>query len=143
MFKNITDNQKAIIGQEYFKRKIFRRIAEWFSDCLKKYPAGQITKIIKEGKFITDDLEDEIPNIISKEHIIKYMNEITVYRSSMTPEDYKSLIKMIYFHIPEHRRALEENKDWLNEQVIFALCAFDNHVLQIKNEISKSGGKKA
>lgn len=138
MFNKINDETKSIIGQEYFKRKLYRKISEWFSSYLKKYDISYISNVILEKRYLNKDIEIEILNIIPKDNIIKYINEIEEYKASITPDDIQKLIKMIYFHIPEYREALEKSPNWLSEQVTQILIAFDMQIYKAKKEIEEN-----
>lgn len=129
----LTDEMKLSIGQEYFKRKIFRNIATWFKSFLDKYTSEQISNMIIENRFIIDDIEDDLLNTFPKEKILNHINEIQAYRNSMTYEDKENLAKMIYYQLPEYRDLLKSNPKWLNEYIKQALIAFDSYIFKIKS----------
>lgn len=139
---NLTKEMQGLVGQEYFKRKIFRKIAEWFKEWLKKYPPEQIKEKIAKNQFIIEDLEKELIKMYPKNTIIQYLPEIELYKSSITEQDKHTITKMVYFQLPEYRDELSKNHVWLNYQIMQLLIAFDSYIFKIKQEVSQKGGIK-
>jgi len=126
---------KVAVGQEYFKRKIYRKIADWFKDWIKKYHVDTVNEMILNDEYIVSEIEEELINSIDRKQIEKYMDEIEYYKSSMTQRDKENLIKVIYFNLPQYRDAFDSNKTWLENQVKQALIAFDSYIFKVKNNL--------
>jgi len=134
----LDNSMKLGIGQEYFKRKLFRQIVEWFKDFINSYSVEEITENILNNRYIVKNVENDLLKNFSKENIIKYLPEIELYSNSMTEDNKITLIKMIYNNLPEYREVFSKNQGWLSNQVRQALIAFDSYIIKIKADTSTS-----
>lgn len=140
MFK-LTDDIKQTIGQEYFKRKFFRQISIWFKDLISSYPHEQMGDMISKNKFLVQEIETYLAASFDKKQIVKYISHIEIYCNSLTNDNKIELTKMIYYNLPEYRKELDNNKEWLENQVKQALIALDSYVIKVKNDINTRGGQ--
>lgn len=140
MFK-LNDDVKQTIGQEYFKRKFFRQISIWFKDLISSYPREQMGDMILKNKFLVQEIETYLTTSFDKKQIVKYISHIETYCNSLTNDNKIELTKMIYYNLPEYRKELDDNKEWLENQVKQALIALDSYVIKVKNDINTRGGQ--
>lgn len=131
----LSNEMKITVGQEYFKRKIFRKMAEWFRIWITQYPSEVVMEMIRTNQSIIDDLEKELMKKFPKEKVAKYLNEIELYKNSITVQDKDTLMKMIYFRLPEYRDVFNENQSWINEQVKQSLIEFDSYIYKVKHDL--------
>jgi len=140
MFK-LNDDVKQTIGQEYFKRKFFRQISIWFKDLISSYPREKMGDMILKNKFLVQEIETYLTTSFDKKQIVKYISHIETYCNSLTNDNKIELTKMIYYNLPEYRKELDDNKEWLENQVKQALIALDSYVIKVKNDINTRGGQ--
>lgn len=133
---------KTGIGQEYFKRKIFRQLTAWFKEFLDAYQMEELSEKITDNYLIVKDIEKYLLETFSPEQIHKYLPEIELYHNSMTEENKVSLTRMIYVNLSEYRELFEKNQKWLSEQVQQTLIAIDSYLIKIKTELNGKNDEK-